>query len=104
LRRVTTGLVVALTLGGSMSAHAGGDSDRGKARSAVCAHCHGADGNSTNGLWPKLAGQHELYLVKQLEDFRSGARKDPAMNAMAQPLSDADIANLAAFYASQKQK
>ena len=101
---MATGIVVALALGGPASAHARGDSAQGKVKAALCAHCHGADGNSTNGLWPKLAGQHELYLVKQLKDFRSGTRKDPAMNAMAQPLSNADIANLAAFYARQQPR
>ncbi|MFT5393056.1 MAG: cytochrome c553, partial [Gammaproteobacteria bacterium] len=75
-----------------------------KGKSAICGACHGADGNSINGLWPKIAGQHEMYLVKQLKDFRAGTRKNPTMSAMAKPLSDTDIANLAAFFASQKQK
>ncbi len=70
----------------------------------MCAACHGADGNSTNPLWPKLAGQHAAYLVKQLKDFKSGARKDPMMGPMASPLSEADMENLAAFYASQAPK
>lgn len=70
----------------------------------MCAACHGADGNSTNPLWPKLAGQHAAYLVKQLKDFKSGARKDPMMGPMTSPLSEADMENLAAFYASQAPK
>ena len=81
-----------------------GDAAQGKKKAGMCAACHGRDGNSINGLWPKLAGQPQLYLIKALKDFRAGARKDPSMNAMAKPLSDEDIANLAAFYASQKQK
>jgi len=85
-------------------AHAGGDASKGHARSAVCAACHGADGNSTNAMWPKLAGQHEAYLAKQLRDFRTGTRKDPGMSAMAAPLSDDDIANLAAYFSQQKPK
>lgn len=82
------------------------DAAAGKAKSVTCVACHGADGNgnSANALWPKLAGQHEAYLAKQIKDFRDGNRKDPMMSAMAAALSDADIANLAAYFASQKQK
>lgn len=83
---------------------ASGDAAAGKAKSRVCSGCHGPDGNSVNPIWPKLAGQHEAYLIKALKDYRSGARRNPTMKAMSRPLSDADIANLAAFYASQKQK
>jgi cytochrome c553 len=81
-----------------------GDAAAGKAKSATCAACHGADGNSANPMWPKLAGQHVPYLEKQMKDFRDGRRKDPVMAPMAAALSDADIANLAAYFASQKQK
>ena len=81
-----------------------GDAAAGKTKSAVCAACHGIDGNSVNPLWPNLAGQHAAYLVKQMKAFRSGERKDPVMAPMSIPLSDADIDDLAAFYASQKPK
>ncbi|MFA9421622.1 MAG: cytochrome c [Gammaproteobacteria bacterium] len=84
--------------------HAGGDVAAGKAKSATCTACHGADGNSVNPVWPKLAGQHVAYLEKQIKDFRDGKRKDPMMSAMAASLSDADISNLAAYFAAQKQK
>jgi len=80
------------------------DAAAGKSKSATCAACHGADGNSANPMWPKLAGQHAPYLEKQMKDFRDGRRKDPVMAPMAAALSDADIANLAAYYASLKQK
>lgn len=93
-----------ISLTGLSTTASAGDPDKGKAKAAVCAACHGADGNSTNGLWPKLAGQHAMYLAKQLKDFRAGTRKDPVMGAMATPLTDADIENLAAYFASQKQK
>mgnify|MGYP001765550732 CR=1 FL=1 len=86
-----------------------GDAAAGKAKSAVCAACHGPDGNSATPMWPKLAGQGEAYLVKQLTEFRLGAqtegkkgRFEPSMAPMAAPLSDADIADLAAYFASQK--
>jgi len=70
----------------------------------VCSACPGPDGNSINPLWPKLAGQHAAYLTKQMKAFRSGERKDPVMAPMAMPLSDADIEDISAFYASQVQK
>ncbi len=81
-----------------------GDPEAGKTKSALCAGCHGVDGNSPAGTWPSLAGQHAKYLVKQLEDFKSDARVDPIMKGMASTLSDADIENVAAYYASQEMK
>ena len=79
-----------------------GDPVAGQAKSAVCAACHGADGNSVIAVNPKLAGQGAKYLAKQLHDFKSGARANPVMMGMAAPLSDQDILDLAAFYAAQK--
>ena len=69
-----------------------------------CAACHGTDGNSINPDWPMLAGQHPKYVVQQLQAFKSGERNDPNMSAMVSNLSDADMAALAAFYASQRPK
>ena len=69
-------------------------------KAAVCATCHGPDGISSNSLWPNLAGQKREYLIKQLEDFRSGARKDPLMAGQAASLSDEDIESLADYYSS----
>lgn len=74
------------------------DIDAGKVKSATCAGCHGTAGISNNPMWPNLAGQQPGYLVKQLKAFRDGARSDPMMTPMAKPLSDDDIANLAAYY------
>ena len=88
----------------SVAADAAGDAAAGKAKSAVCAACHGPTGTSVNPLWPSLAGQHAPYMVKQLKAFKSGARKDPVMSPMAAPLSDQDIENLSAYFASQKLK
>ena len=82
-----------------------GDAAKGKVLSATCAACHGADGNSVNPDWPKLAGQGEGYLAKQLADFRSDKRKDPTMTAMAKGIaSDADIKDLVAYFSGQKAK
>ncbi len=85
-----------------LHAQALGDAAKGKEKSAVCAGCHGVDGNSPSPSFPKLAGQTPEYLMKQLKDFKSGARKDPVMSGMAAALSDEDMANLAAYYAQQK--
>ncbi len=88
----------------STAAYSAGDAAAGKAKAAVCGACHGPDGNSVNPLWPKLAGQHAAYLTKQMKAFKSGARKDPLMSPQAAALSDADMENVSAFYASQKAK
>ena len=76
------------------------DVNAGAARAAVCFSCHGEDGVSKNSSWPNLAGQNSKYLVKQMKDFRDGRRQDPTMEAMARPLSDSDIVNISAYYAS----
>jgi len=91
------GLIVA---GG---ANAAGDATAGKTKSATCVACHMTDGNSVNPIWPKLAGQHYDYLVKQLSDFRAGNRSDPTMTAMVAPLNDQDVLDLAAYFSSQTQ-
>jgi len=91
-------VLVLLVSGGALAA----DAAAGKAKAAQCAACHGAMGISPVGIYPDLAGQKEQYLVKQMNDFRSGSRKDPTMQAMVSALSDADIANLAAFYTGIK--
>ena len=67
----------------------------------VCAACHGQDGNSQSSDYPKLGGQYPDYLAKALRDYKSGARKNPIMGAMAQPLTPQDIENMAAYYAQQ---
>ncbi|WP_260679318.1 cytochrome c [Thalassomonas sp. M1454] len=85
-----------------------GDVEAGKAKAMVCASCHGADGNSLIAVYPKLAGQHEQYLAKQIADFKAATvnadegRNDPVMGGMVATLSTEDIQDLAAFFASQK--
>lgn len=78
-----------------------GNAEAGKAKSAACAACHGADGNSVINLYPRLSGQHEDYLHKALTDYQSGKRKNAIMQGMAAPLAPQDIADLAAYFASQ---
>ena len=79
-----------------------GDIAKGKAKSAVCAACHGPKGISSNPIWPNLAGQKEKYLIKQIKAFKTGVRKDPSMAPMVNPLTEEDIKNLAAYYSSLK--
>jgi len=79
-----------------------GDIKTGKQKSQVCAACHGADGNSTNPVWPKLAGQGENYLITQLHYFKNGERENAQMSPMAANLSDADIDDLAAYFSLQE--
>jgi cytochrome c553 len=78
-----------------------GDAEAGKAKSAVCAACHGADGNSAIPINPSLAGQDYSYLVQALKDYRSGARSNPIMNGQAAGLKDEDIQDLAKYFSVQ---
>jgi cytochrome c553 len=99
---VTASIALAFT---STFVQAAGNAEQGKTKSAVRAGCHGADGNSgINPLWPKLAGQHPQYIEKQLKDLKAGTRTDPLMSPMAKPLSDQDMADLAAYFSSQSKK
>lgn len=79
-----------------------GDAAAGKGKSMMCAACHGADGIAPIAIYPNLAGQKEAYLVKQLKDFQAGTRNDPTMKGMVAALSEEDIADLSAYYASLK--
>ena len=81
---------------------AAGDAGQGQAKSATCAACHGADGNSINPEWPSLAGQHPQYLVSALQDFKSGGRTNVLMSGQASALSDQEIEDLAAYFAAQE--
>jgi len=96
-------VIVCLMIGlGWMSfAHAAGDAESGQGKVAVCSGCHGADGNSMIAMFPKLAGQGELYLVNQLIDIRDGARNVPQMTGILTGLNDQDLADIAAYYAAQ---
>jgi cytochrome c553 len=92
----------AVALATVASVASAGDVFAGKAKSVACAGCHGADGISVVPTYPNLAGQKEAYIISTLKGFRDGTRKNAIMNPMAKPLSDADIENLAAYYASLK--
>jgi len=85
-------------------AFAVGDADAGQGKSAICAACHGADGNSAVPNWPKIAGQHAPYLERQLGLIKSGARPVPEMAGIVASLSDEDLANVSAYYSTQTIK
>ena len=80
---------------------AAGDTEAGQAKSATCMGCHGLAGNSTIPNFPKLAGQGEAYIVKQLQYFKSGERKNAMMAGVASLLSDQDMEDIAAYYSIQ---
>ena len=88
----------------SAPAFAAGDAAKGKELSATCAACHGPDGNSPSPQYPIIAGQHADYLVKALQDYKSGARKNPIMAGFAAGLSEQDMQDLAAYFSQQESK
>ncbi|MDH5425379.1 MAG: cytochrome c [Gammaproteobacteria bacterium] len=102
MKRTLLTLASVAILGLSSNAIAAGDVAAGKAKAATCMGCHGANGISSTPMFPNLAGQKAAYTAKQLKAFKDGSRKDGTMNAMAKPLSPADIDNLAAYYESLK--
>ncbi|MDD5578513.1 MAG: c-type cytochrome [Methylobacter sp.] len=98
-------LALSLTLafaGSSSIVHSEGNINAGKEKAASCAGCHGENGNSMVGTFPKLAQQHSSYLQKQLHAFKDGSRNNPIMSPMAMALTDDDIVDIAAYYAAQK--
>lgn len=82
---------------------AAGDAGAGQGKSAICAACHGADGNSVVPNWPKIAGQHTDYMERQLSLIKSGARPVPEMAGIVMGMSDQDMADVSAFFASQNR-
>jgi len=98
----TQAIIATAILGVAMTMPAwAGDANAGKAKSAACAACHGADGNSPTSAFPKLAGQNDDYLAQALKAYKNKVRTNAIMNGQAAGLSDQDIADLAAYFASQ---
>ncbi|WP_248799755.1 c-type cytochrome [Pseudomonas sp. MWU13-2105] len=91
-----------LTLGITGLAQAAGDAKAGQAKAAVCGACHGPDGNSMAPNFPKLAGQGERYLTKQMQDIKSGKRTVLEMTGLLTNLSDQDLSDIAAYFSSQQ--
>ncbi len=101
IKRFSAVALLSLILGSAGTAMAEGSAEAGQAKSAVCAACHGIDGNSVNPEWPSLAGQHAAYIVSQIGAYKSGDRQNALMNAQAAALSDEDTADLAAYFSIQ---
>ena len=83
-------------------AFAQGDAAVGRSKAAICATCHGAEGNSELPMNPKLAGQNATYIAKQLMDYKSGVRSNQTMSAMVLNLSEQDMQDISAWYSSQQ--
>jgi cytochrome c553 len=99
--RILIAATVVLATLASLPAQAG-DPAKGKDKATVCGACHGPDGNSPTPDFPRLAGQQEDYLMKALQDYKAGKRKNPIMAAQVEALSKADMADLAAWFSSQE--
>jgi len=95
MKKIIFSLFVALS---SVSAVQAADANAGKEKAGACSACHGPTGVSGSPMFPNIAGQNDAYLIKQLKDFKSGARTDAMMAPMAANLSDADMADLAAHF------
>ena len=104
MRMMIAGLAAIAALILVQPAIAAGDVDAGKTKVAVCAGCHGDDGNSWGPNYPDLAGLGEKYLIKQLLDIQSGARRVPTMAGMLDALSEQDFSDVAAYFDAQTRK
>jgi len=95
-------LTLGVTGGANAAGNIVGDAAAGQAKAAVCGACHNPDGNSLAPNFPKLAGQGERYLTKQLHDIKSGKRTVLEMTGLLTNLNDQDLSDIAAYFASQK--
>lgn len=102
MRTIFRSVVLPVMLASMASSSMAADIAAGKSRAAQCAACHGPDGHAVMPQTPNLAGQDEDYLAEQLKAFRSGERQNETMSVIAKPLSDVEIANLAAYFHSLK--
>lgn len=99
-RRLVPALLLLWGLAAAAAPVMAGDPAAGRRKAQACQACHGLDGIATMPMAPNIAGNDELYLQKQLKAFRSGTRTDEMMSVVAEGLTDADIADLAAWYAA----
>jgi cytochrome c553 len=93
---ICTLVILPIAMGSALAA----DPAAGRTKAKVCQTCHGIDGVGKMPTVPNIGGESEIYLMKQLKAFRAGERQDPQMSIIAKPLTDDDIANLAAWYSS----
>ena len=97
-------LLVASAVSNGAMAAAPGNAEAGKALSQPCQACHGADGNSTAPIYPRLAGQYADYLARALHEYRDGGRENPIMAVYVEKLSDQDIRDLATYFSAMPGK
>lgn len=95
-------ILAMLLLAAPLTLAAKGNPAAGKEKAKVCEACHGPTGKSVDPSYPNLGGQHADYLVQALHDYQSGDRSNPIMAPMAAPLTEQDIEDIAAWYASQE--
>ena len=100
MNKILIGLMLSLTA--STYVYSAGDAAAGKEKSLACGACHGADGNSEIGSFPKLAGQNAKYLIKQMVEIKSGVRNVASMAGQLDDKNEQDIEDLAAYYSSKK--
>lgn len=100
MKKIILRSAIAISLCTAANVWAGGDIAAGKAASATCTSCHGAEGVSAAALYPHIGGQYESYLLRSLRRYKSGERQNAIMQGMVAGLSDDDMENLAAYYAS----
>ena len=101
MKNITALLTATVVLAMASGATVAGNIAAGKEKAKTCAACHGADGNSAAADFPKLAGQQADYLIKSMQGYKSGTRKNPIMAPMAANLSQRDMEDLAAYFSSQ---
>lgn len=105
MNRVLTLLSVGAVLAfASTQLLANGNAENGKQKAATCFACHGADGNSVDPQYPRLAGQYNLYLQRVLHEYKNGERDNPIMKGMVATLSDQDIEDVAAYFSGLPSK
>ena len=102
MNKIKQAVTVTLLLTIPATVFSAGNAFEGKNKSAVCHACHGPTGVSIQPIYPNLGGQHQDYLSKTLQAFRDGSRQNAIMSGFAANLSDADIEDIAAWYASQQ--
>ncbi|MGB5291930.1 MAG: cytochrome c [Lysobacterales bacterium] len=101
MKKIQTKIAVVLLSLIPAIAFSAGNAAAGKSKSAVCHACHGPTGQAVLPIYPNLGGQHQDYLIKTLREFRDGTRQNAIMSGFAANLSDSDIEDIAAWYASQ---
>jgi len=102
MNKIQTSLTFALLSLVPAVAFSAGNAAAGQSKSVVCHACHGPTGQSVQPIYPNLGGQHQDYLVKSLQEFRNGRRQNAIMSGFAANLSDADIEDISAWFASQQ--